>query len=178
MIRRWFVLSVAASILACAPPAAPPHWADGGAPLVIAPARWERGDGEVVHLDARGRVIDDGTLRFSIDRAGRIVDADDEPVAVVFPTGEVVGSSNRYLGRVGVANAAPPHSDLAWVAVLPDGNVIRFRDDGEREPAGHFQGCVGSMHRTCTLVAHLILLQDSPPPAARIGVGLGVMYPY
>ncbi|MGC4069643.1 MAG: hypothetical protein QM784_34295 [Polyangiaceae bacterium] len=178
MNRCWSSFSVPVVMLACAPPALPPHWGDGGAPLVIAPARWERGDGEVILIDAKGRVTEDGALRFALDRAGRIVDVDGEPVGVVFPSGEIVGTSNRYLGKVGVANAAPPHSDLAWVAVLPDGKVLRFREDGEREPAGRFLGCEGGMHRTCTLVAHLVSLQDSPPPAARVGVGLGVMYPY
>jgi hypothetical protein len=146
--------------------------------LILSPARWDRGDGEVILVDATGRVTDDGALRFVIDRAGRIVDADNEPVGVLFPSGEVVGPSNRYLGRIGIANAAPPNSELAWLAVLPDGKVLRFREDGEREAAGQFRGCEGSMHRTCTLVAHLIILQDSPPPAVRVGVGLGVMYPY
>lgn len=144
---------------------------------MLGPASWSRPDDPTIQLDAQGRVFEGGTLRFVIDRAGRIVDDDDGAVALLFPAGELVGPSNQYLGHIGVANAAPPHRDVAWLAVLPDGKVRYFDDEGDRSEDGHWLGCEGARHRTCTLVTHLIALRRFRGGGPRIGVGVGVMVP-
>jgi hypothetical protein len=176
MFRKTHSIGLLLVATGCAHPP-PPHWADGGAPLQITSAHWERADDEPVEIDVQGRVFEGTTLRFVIDRVGRVTDDEGEPVAMLFPAGEVVGPSNQYLGRVGVANAAPPHGDQAWVAVMPDGVVTRFADDGERSSDGRWQGCEGAHHRTCTLVTHLILLRHYNSPRPRVSVGVGVMMP-
>src|SRR5512147_1417989 len=175
-MRSFVSLLLALSGLACSPPP-PPHWAEGGAPLVLGPAHWDRADDDPIDLDAQGRVLEGGTLRFIVDNRGRIVDDDDGAVAVLFPQGELVGPSNQFLGRIGVANAAPPHRDVAWLAVMPDGTVQYFDDEGDRSQDGRWRGCEGARHRTCTLVTHLIALRRYRHGSPRVGVGIGVMVP-
>lgn len=155
----------------------PPHWAEGGTPLRIAIAHWDRADDEPVEMDAQGRVFEGAVLRFVVDRVGRITDDEGEPIAIVFPNGQIVGTSNQYLGRVGVANAAPPHGDWAWLAIMPDGTVTRFVNDGDRQLDGRWRGCDRGNLRTCTLVSHLFLLRYYRNPRATVGVGIGVMMP-
>ena len=147
---------------------------------MLGPAKWQRADDSILQIDTEGRVFEDGTLRFRIDRAGRIVDDDESAVGILFPAGDLVGTSNLFLGRIGISNAAPPHRDYAWLAVLPDGKVQYFDDDGDRSEDGRWQGCEGARHRTCTLVTHLIALRRyrGGPPRIGVGVGVGVMVPF
>lgn len=159
-------------------PPMPPYWAEGGAPLVLGPARWERADHDAITIDAQGRVFVGETLQFFIDQRGRITDDERDAVAVLLPGGELLGPSSVYLGRIGVANASPPHRETAWVAVRPDGSVQYFADDGERSLDGRWSGCEGARHRTCTLVTHLIALGQYPGGPPRVGVGIGVVVPY
>jgi len=163
--------------VACAPNP-PPRWAEGGAPLVIAPARWDRGDGDMVEILANGQVLEGGDAVLLVDRAGRVADEDNDPVAVLLPDGYVAGPDNTLLGRVGVSNAAPPDGAAAWLSILPNGQVVMFDPDGERMGAGVWYGCDGPQRRTCTLVTHILAVQDyvrrgSSGPHFGVGIGVG-----
>jgi hypothetical protein len=158
-------------------PNQPPRWVEGGAPLVIAPARWDRGDDDTIEILQNGQVLEDGDKIFLVDRAGRIVDDDNEPVAILLPDGFVAGTDNRLLGRVGVANAAPPNAAAAWLAVMPNGQVVYFDDEGERSSDGAWRGCNGPQLRTCTLITHVIALRkwsQRSQGGVTFGVGIGV----
>ncbi|HEY8945111.1 MAG TPA: hypothetical protein VIM73_12655 [Polyangiaceae bacterium] len=162
-------------LTAACTPREPPSWPEGGAPLAIGAARWDRVGEDVIEIRPDGRVLEDGDLVFVVDRVGRVADADYEPFAILLPDGRVVGTDDRWFGHVGVTNAAPPWSGNAWLAVLPDGTVTFFDSDGAREAAGHWQGCAGVTHRTCTLVSHLIALRDyRPAPETGVGIGVGI----
>ncbi len=163
---------------ACAPKQ-PPRWQEGGAPLIIQPARWDRPSDDAIVIEADGRVTEDGDLLFVVDRAGRVVDEDYEPVAILLDDGHVAGPDNRLLGRVGLANAAPPGSAAAWLAIQPNGQVIRFDDDGERIDEGVWRGCEGPQKRTCTLITHVLWARrylNRPRSGVSVGVGVGVGY--
>jgi hypothetical protein len=169
----WLLIVAA---LGCSP-REPPSWPQGGAPLALAPARWDRGDDDPVEITADGRVLEDGDLLFVLDRVGRVVNEDYEPMAILLPDGRVFGVDDRPLGHVGVTNAAPPWAETAWVAVMPDGNAIHFTSEGDRESLGRWQGCSGAVQRSCTLVTHLFALRKYPAPSqsgVSVGVGIGV----
>ncbi|MBN1612807.1 MAG: hypothetical protein JW940_39660 [Polyangiaceae bacterium] len=174
-MRGVLTMTMAAwsGLSACAPQT-PPHWAQGGAPLVIAAARWDLGD-ETVQILPNGQVVRDGDVLFAVDRVGRVVDEDNDPVALLLPDGRLAGSDGM-LGHVGLNNASPPGASTAWLSLLPNGQVLFFDRDGDREPQGVWRGCQGPVRRTCTLVTHVLALQResrrSSGPA--IGVGLGV----
>lgn len=159
--------------MACAP-REPPHWPEGGARLLLPAARWDRPGEAPIELRPDGRVLEGGEVLFVIDSVGRVVDDDHEPVALLLPDGRLVGTNERFLGYVGVSNAAPPWSDYAWVAVRPDGSVMHFGADGEREPGGRWHGCEGAALRTCTLVTHLLASERARAPGAGFSFGVGV----
>lgn len=173
---RFSPLTVALALVACAP-REPPSWPQGGAALAIGAARWERGEDDPIEIRPNGQVLEDGDLLFVVDPVGRVVDADYDPVAILLPDGRVIGTDDRRLGQVGVTNAAPPWSGQAWLAVTPDGVVTHFDEEGDREFFGRWQGCVGPVLRTCTLVSHLVALRHYRPPAepgVSVGVGIGI----
>lgn len=154
----------------------PPRWAEGGAPLLIAPARWDRGDDDPIEIKADGKVYEDDDLIFVVDRAGRLADKDYEPFAVLLPEGQLAGTDNRDLGRVGNANAAPPGSAAAWLAIMPNGQVIFFDEEGDRHNGGVWRGCEGPQKRTCTLVTHAIWVRNYLRAShGGVSVGVGVM---
>lgn len=179
MRRAAALLALSAVALSACAPKPPVSWEDGGAPLVIAPARWDRGDDDPIEILANGQIVEDGDPIMMVDRAGRIVDEDYEPVAILLSDGHVAGPDNRLLGRVGVANAAPPGSAAAWLAILPNGQVIYFNEDGDREDRGVWRGCEGPQKRTCTFVTHVIWAQkylNRNRGGVSVGVGVGVGY--
>jgi hypothetical protein len=157
----------------CAP-SNPPRWAEGGSPLVLGAAHWDRESGGPVELRPNGQVLIDGDLAFVIDRVGRVTNNDYDPFAVLQPDGELVGAGDQALGRVGTTNAAPPGATEAWLAVMPDGRVTYFDTDGERSSGGAWRGCTGPVLRTCTLVTQLLAVQNYRGGRSGVGVGIGV----
>lgn len=127
-----------------------------------------------MELRPDGHVLVDGDLAFVIDRVGRVTDDDYDPFAVLLPDGQLIGTDDTYLGRLGVTNASPPGSVEAWLAVMPDGQVVYFDEDGQRSSGGTWRGCNGAVLRTCTLVTQLLAMQHYRAPRARVGVGVGV----
>lgn len=174
-VKPLYLGLLAAALIGCTP-SEPPRWAEGGAALVLPQARWERDD-ETIEIRQNGHVVEDGDLIFVLDRVGRIVDEDYEPVALLFPDGRLAGTDDRNLGHVGVSNAAPPSRVEAWVAVTPDGAVTYFDSDGERSSGGRWTGCAGPAQRTCTLVTHLVALRhyaEDRNSGVSVGVGIGI----
>jgi hypothetical protein len=159
--------------LGCAP-SKPPRWVEGGAPLAIAPARWEREGADPVELRENGHVLVDGELMFVIDRVGRVANSDYDPYAVLEPDGQLVGTDDLSLGRLGVTNASPPGGVEAWLSVMPDGRVVYFDSDGERSDGGVWRGCGGPVLRTCTLVSQLIAVANYRGRRSGVGIGVGV----
>jgi hypothetical protein len=157
----------------CAP-RNPPRWAEGGAPLAFAAARWDRENGDPVELRADGKVLIDGDLAFVLDRVGRVANEDYDPYAVLLGDGQLAGTDNTSLGRVGVTNASPPGAVEAWLAVTPDGRVTYFDPDGERSSGGAWRGCTGQVLRTCTLITHLVAVANYRGSNGGVGVGIGV----
>lgn len=170
-------LLLLSSLLPSCAPSQPPRWAEGGAQLVIAPARWERGDDDPVEIQADGKVLEGGKLRFTIDRVGRVTDDDYDAFAILLPDGHIVGTDDHALGYVGVSNATPPLSAQAWLSLLPDGRVMFFHPDGDRGTLGQWTGCNGPNRRSCTLVTQIFLVQNlrmAPMYGPTFGVGVGV----
>jgi hypothetical protein len=164
---------VALALLGCAP-SEPPRWAEGGAPLVFAAARWQRESGAAVELRPDGHVVVDGDLVFVIDRVGRVANDDYDAFAVLLPDGQLVGAGNLSLGRVGVTNASAPGEVEAWLSVTPDGRVTYFDSDGERTSGGTWTGCAGPALRSCTLVTQLMAVQNYRGARSGVGIGVGV----
>jgi hypothetical protein len=174
---RLALLGVVAAALSGCAPTPPPRWAQGGAVLSLPVARWDRADGGVLEIRSDGHVYENGSLLFVVDRVGRVVDEDYEPVALLFPDGRLAGSEDRALGHVGISNAAPPDRHQAWLSVASDGSVVYYDEDGEREGGGRWMGCAGPAHRTCTLVTHLVAVRNyarRPTPGVGVGIGIGI----
>jgi hypothetical protein len=167
------LLLALAAMPGCAP-SKPPNWAEGGAPLAIAAAHWERSEGGPVDIQPNGHVLIDGDLTFVVDRVGRVADAEYEAFAVLEPDGQLVGENDQSLGRIGTTNASAPGAVEAWLSVMPDGHVVYFDTDGERSDGGVWQGCVGPVLRTCTLVTQLVAVQHYRRMHSGVGVGIGV----
>lgn len=151
----------------------PPRWAEGGAALEIQRAHWQR-RGESVDLLEDGRVFVGGEHLFSVDRAGRVFEPDGEPMGVLQPDGLLIGRGDRALGHIGMANAALPGVQTAWLTLGPEGEVIRYADDGERLSDGIWTGC-GRALRACTLTTHIVALEEvRRRPRVSVGIGIGV----
>ena len=162
--------------LGCAPEK-PARWVEGGTPLVLPAAHWNRGGNDAVEIRADGKVLEAGDLVFVVDRVGRVVDDHYDPVAVLLPDGRLAGTDDAMLGQIGITNASPPSAGQAWLTVMPNGEVIFFDSDGERSYGGVWTGCDGPAHRACTLVTHLMVLRSylrRPAPGVSVGVGVGV----
>jgi hypothetical protein len=187
-----FILVAAAGLLLSACKATPPSkWAEGGAALQIPRARWALVETSV-DLLPDGTVFVNSEHVLTIDRAGRVINADKEPVALLLPDGRVLGPDDSPLGNVGAVNASLPDEQNAWLSVMPTGEVIRYLDDGERMNFGAWLGCGGNpfAQQTCTLITHILGMrikeeQDRVraagtqygPGLAPVGSGLGIGLP-
>lgn len=152
---RWTCGLALVLPIACANPP-PPRWLEGGAPLVIGEASWVRADHSRVTVSATGQVTVDGEVEYGLDRVGRVVDEWNDPVAMLQPDGQLRGTGNADLGRIGWNNAAPPGRSTGWLSIEPSGAVIQLDSDGERHSDGKWTGCDGQVRRTCTLVTHML----------------------
>jgi hypothetical protein len=138
-------------------------------------------EGEVIQLTRDGRVLMDDEELMAIDAAGRVYDADRDPLALLEKDGQLTGTDGEYLGRVGFRNAAPPWAKVAWLHVSRDGTVVAFGADDEPVYLGRWQGCDGPTLRTCTLVTHVLVLDSLRRRAAMMHdspmmFGVGVWY--
>jgi hypothetical protein len=172
--------AVAAALLSGCTPPPPRSWQGGGTALVIPQAQWILGE-EAVQLTRDGDVIADGDKILSIDTAGRVYDEDGEPVGVLERDGTFIGPEDEPLGMVGSVRASLPDEGFAWINLEPNGQVIRFDEEGGRFPFGAWFGCGRDPRslQACTLVTHAIGLkmrrrarQDGP--SFGIGVGVGI----
>ena len=129
-----------------------------------------------------GKVLSDGHLLFSMDRAGRIFEPNNDPIAVLQVDGRLIGKDDVLLGKVGLRNSSPPGREVAWLSVSEAGEVQRFDPEGELHPDGAWTGC-GPAIRACTLTTHVITLAETRRPRSRgyygppvgIGVGFGLV---
>lgn len=167
------VVLATASLVGCSshPPA---RWAQGGAALVMGRAHWERG-GEPVDVMPDGKVLVGGDHLYTLDAQGRVSEPDRDPVAMLYPSGHLVGTDEHALGFVGVASASLPGSSTAWVLLTPNEQVVVYDEEGLGRSGGVWQGCQGSMFRTCTLVTHLVGQRDlARRPRMSVGLGIGI----
>ncbi len=179
-MREWIVACLASAAaltsLACRPDP-PTYWDEGGAPLVIPRATLTRHSGDPVEIHPDGRVTVDGDLLYFIDRVGRVTDDDLESLALLTPGGQLVANDDVYLGRIGLRNASPPWSAVAWLRVSSRGNLVLFDASGEPYHGGKWTGCDGPALRTCTLISHLLTLarvRRYEEPSVYVGVGVGI----
>jgi hypothetical protein len=154
----------------------PASWAQGGSPIDIPRARWTRG-GRLIDIMPDGKVLSDGEHLFTLDRAGRIYEPDNDPIAVLQADGALVGTGDTSLGKIGLRNASLPGKEVAWLSLGDQGDVQRFDSEGEAHPDGMWQGC-GAAVRTCTLATHIITLVESRRPRGvgygpSVGIGIG-----
>src|SRR6185295_217799 len=101
-IPGWAFVPILALAACRAQP--PPNWGQGGTPLDIPRARWTRGD-KLIDLMPDGKVLGDGDHLFTIDRAGRVYQPDNEPVAVLQADGRLLGKDEALLGKIGFRNS-------------------------------------------------------------------------
>lgn len=155
----------------------PARFKEGGAPLAIDRARWERGDDHVVDLMPDGRVLFDGVVQYHVDIAGRVYDKDHDAVALLLPDGVVVGNEEAGLGIVGTQTASPPGGTTAWLLLQPTGRMVAFDQEGRALDGGVWKGCEGPVARTCLLIGHIARVsarQQASGPVFGFGIGFGV----
>ena len=155
----------------------PPNWAQGGTPLDIPRARWTRGD-KLLDIMPDGKVLIDGDHVFSLDRAGRVYEPDNDPIAVLQPDGRLLGADAALLGKIGVRNSSPGDRDVAWLSIGPRGEVVRFNPDGEPGGDGAWAGCEPAI-RACTLATHIVTIIETRVRHPRmygphVGIGFGM----
>lgn len=163
MMKRAFVMVSLALVAGCAAGTPPPGWQQGGSPLWIPHAVWRTGVHSIDLLND-GRVMVNGTASFVIDQAGRVQDAEGQPVALLLPNGRLIGPQGEDLGVVGPVTAALPGANVAWLGLLPSGEVVRYDDNGATQSGGQWMGCGGYAPslQACLLVTHLVATRFRP----------------
>jgi hypothetical protein len=181
-MRSWSWAVPLALFLGACQTRPPANWAQGGSPLDIPRARWTRGS-RIIDIMPDGKVLADGEHMFTVDRAGRIYETDNDPIAVLQADGQLVGTGDTSMGKIGLRNASLPGKQIAWLSLGEQGEVQRFDPDGEPHPDGTWAGC-GPAIRACTLTTHIIALVESRRrgsgygtygPSVGIGFGFGMV---
>lgn len=183
MMKRALLTTLALALTACGA-RAPARWAEGGAALDLPRARATLGYA-VVDLLPDGRVLINGTHDLTVDRAGRVVNADGEAVAMLERDGKLSAPDDALLGAVGWATASKGDATSAWLMIHPNGELIRFEDSGERVSMGVWVGCgpTPRASQACLLVSHVLATRGigqmvplSGPftPGLRPGFGPGL----
>jgi hypothetical protein len=146
------VLALIASGCASTPPTG---WTTGGQPMVTPRERWVNVE-ILVDMDLRGRVFVGGRHLLTIDRAGRIYNAQNEPVALLQRDGMLIGAEDEPMGWVGAGEAIQPGDEHSWL-ILQEGGLLLRSDGDQARPFGQWLGC-SYVHtvQTCTLVSHII----------------------
>ena len=156
-MKRALLLGFSTLLFLGCTPRPPANWAQGGSPRH--PARpLVRGDASI-QIAPDGRVLVNGEHQLTIDCGGRIFDVDAHPVALSERDGRLVGPDDKPLGVAGVWSASLPGETIAWLSLLPSGEVVRYGDDGVRTSMGAWVGnCMASApaHQTCMIVSHLL----------------------
>lgn len=188
-VKRALFLSTSL-LFGCAAATPPPGWQQGGAPLIVPRATWTQPYANV-ELLPDGRVLVNGLDTFAIDRVGRVIDLDGQPVAMLRPDGRLVGSGNVDMGAVGPTAAALPGAQYASLGIAASGQVIKYADDGDMTPSGSWAGCgmYAPSLQACMLVTLLVTIKYQPyRPINRYqstpygygngmpGYGLGIPY--
>lgn len=162
--------------LACVP-GPPSYWDAGGSPLKLPRATFTPHEGVPIEIHPDGRVLRDGRTLYLIDPVGRVTDARSVSVALLTRSGHLLGNDDHHLGRVGLRNASPPWSPIAWLRVSPKGSLFLYDTNAAVYHSGTWEGCDGERLRGCTLVSHLLTLrrlQRHQGDTLRIGVGVGL----
>jgi hypothetical protein len=121
-------------------------------------------------------VIEQDTLLFRIDRAGRLSDAAGKPVAVLVTDGNLVAEDDSLVGWIGAGSSFLADRKTPSVRLLPSGDASFTLSQGAWQSAGRWEYCQGAMLRTCTLVMHVIAARDRQLIASgktRSGASLG-----
>ena len=163
----------------CGPAKPPTGWQTGGTELYVPRARWIVGD-VIVDVDHEGRVLIGGKHALTIDRAGRVYDAYNQPVALLGRDGMLTGADDEPMGWVGAGEAMLPGDDHSWLQLDHTGLLLRLDNDGDSRPFGQWVGCNHpSVVQACTLVSHVVgqeiqRLRDQPRSRFGIGIGVGI----
>ena len=126
----------------------PPNWAQGGSTLEIPPPLDTRRPEHRHHARRQGPVR--WRAYVPVDRAGRIYEPDDNPIAVLQADGQLVGSDTS-MGKIGLRNASLPGKRVAWLSLGEQGEVQRFDAEGEAHPDGAWAGCGPAIPRARSL---------------------------
>src|SRR6185295_18926222 len=102
---RAIVLGIGALFLVACAGKPPANWVKGGAPIDVLPSRWV-GSNSTVEVTPDGRVMLNTEHMMTVDRAGRMVDPDVKPLALLLSDGRVIGPDDTPLGFVGAWSAS------------------------------------------------------------------------
>lgn len=185
---RWLAivaLVLSPTAIGCAGPRPPAHWVSGGGRLDLVNARWVY-NGEPVEIRSRGdsaEITVDNDVEIVLDRVGRVYDRYQIPVAVLEPDGRLVGKGEELLGVIGSSYAALPGRANAWLAISPQGMVVKYEPDGSQKAVGQWFGCgvTPFSQQACLLVSYLLFFEDEgsaaieATPAMGVGVGVGAV---